>query len=38
MASQLDSNVPCNHIEFDVDKDWLLDKASKCERLQFYHH
>ena len=38
VRKQLDSNVPCNQIEFDVDKDWLLDKALKCERKQFYHH
>ena len=38
MASQLNSKVPCNPIEYDVDTEWLLDKALKCERKQFYHH
>ena len=38
MASQLNSKIPCNPIEFDVDTEWLLDKALKCERKQFYHH
>ena len=38
MASQLNSKIPCNPIEFDVDTEWLLDKALKCERKQFYHN
>ena len=38
MGLRLNSKIPCNPIEFDVDKEWLLDKALQCTRKQFYHH